>query len=923
MNTRSAARFCQPRKSLMPLSHTARVALAAGWLVGGLVVVIAQGPPAGKDAGKSAAKPPGGYVEEEDPRPPAAKKAVLVEDETPAVTVPRGAYYARSDELARMALDARTPQLRELFARYVVAFDRITDSSRRTVRVTPIPVYRTDVFPEEFGIFELDEANVPKPARTMTRQQFDKVEHYEELLAAEAERVAAGGSANDPVTPAERAAASEALLAAAAVFHDAARDQNKRKGRGWEGVKQALADKLLAARVRRLRLAAEQKDWKTVRGLGGRMAALYPNNAALQEEVFAVRLAEAAALVEGSDRPADLEQARELVADFESRFPGSKNATADRVRAALQAKAGRLFDRAQGLVNRDEKEAQRLLRIVETIDPAYPGLRDLQGSIKGEYTVLFVGSRRLPRQVNPITARTDAEKRAVELVYEGLMEAVPDDAAGTRYQPELAAGMPTPGGLARDFFLHRNIEWVGLPQGGRDYLQAADVAGTFKLLREQYRHTWSAAGIDWIAPGTRVEEQGRIRLGLAAGHPMPLALLTPKILPTRYLAARGLKADDAAFGRGPVGTGPYRVKTLGAKEAVFEPNPGYARRPGRLGQPFIKEVRLREVADQNSVALFRTEELHLLTDVPTADLRQFTAPGSGLAGKVDVVTASAHRRVYVLAFNYRRPTVRSTALRQAIARAVDREEVLIQAFRPQGEGQFHRPLAGPFPPESWAAYRPLGAAPPPLFDKSLAQAKFAEHARKAGSTATALRLLLPNDDPAARKACDLMKRQIEAAAPPEDGKVTIEVEGVAPDEFDRRVYDGGAFDLAYVPLEYPDDLYPFGLGAFLDPDAVGPNGRNFMAYRTRGTAAPEDETLGRLLAEVRQHADFGRIAAETQKLHGPFVEAMPFVPLWQLDRHLIVSRKLRLFFDDGTAPRSARLLPPTTLFAGVARWRLD
>ncbi len=47
---------------------------------------------------------------------------------------------------------------------------------------------------------------------------------------------------------------------------------------------------------------------------------------------------------------------------------------------------------------------------------------------------------------------------------------------------------------------------------------------------------------------------------------------------------------------------------------------------------------------------------------------------------------------------------------------------------------------------------------------------------------------------------------------------------------------------------------------------------------------------------------------------------MPFVPLWQLDRHMIVSRNLEMFLDG--AKLNPDRLDPAVIFSGVEGWRL-
>jgi len=155
-------------------------------------------------------------------------------------------------------------------------------------------------------------------------------------------------------------------------------------------------------------------------------------------------------------------------------------------------------------------------------------------------------------------------------------------------------------------------------------------------------------------------------------------------------------------------------------------------------------------------------------------------------------------------------------------------------------------------------------------------------------------------------------------------KVTVNLEGLSPLEYHKRVYEDRNFDLAYVAFEYPDEWYPQALGALLDPEAHEPGGRNFMRYPPKTVSlSREDKQLGQQLEEIRRHSDFsGKLSPQAHDLQRRFVEAMPFIPLWQLDRHIVVSSKLKVHFDDVADAANPKWLPPGDPFAGVARWKL-
>src|SRR5262249_52096485 len=132
-------------------------------------------------------------------------------------------------------------------------------------------------------------------------------------------------------------------------------------------------------------------------------------------------------------------------------------------------------------------------------------------------------------------------------------------------------------------------------------------------------------------------------------------------------------------------------------------------------------------------------------------------------------------------------------------------------------------------------------------------------------------------------------------------------------------------DLAYLPFDYRDDWFPLGLGSYLDPTATGPGGRNYLGYLAKNANATDaDRRLGGLLAECRLYSDYeGKLMEQAHKAHKLFNETIPFVPLWQLDRHMVISTAVKVYLDGQVEEVSPRLLNPTTLFSSIGKWRVE
>lgn len=928
----------------MPLSPARRLTLALGFLVfAGGATVVAR--PTGSNPAARVGQPP--PEEEEEKKPPPPKNEMPAEEppkekeepkekepadpkpeEPPAEGGdPDGPYIAKLPNLQRAADTTPHEPLKPVFRRFALAFDQLDEAGGKSARVTPLPrLWGTDVFPKEFGVADVADDGTVGDGRSVAKNKVLGIDPFEKL-ALEAAGQLLGTSPNKPappLPPGVRLEAAERLLREVLFFHDTARGSNRRRGKSWDKLKGQLDAELARVRVQLVRQAGADKDWPRLRALTDQYLDRYKADKATQEALYAARLAEAEALA-ASDRVADLEQARLLLADYESRFPGGPSLAAKAVRQALGRKAKEFLAQAERAAGGNKTDARRLLDAVIAIDPDNADVRSLRQELKTAYPTLIVGARRLPERMSPATARFDSERQAVELLFEGLLEQYPDEQAGYAFRPALAAGRPAVGGGVRDVELVGNADWGG----DAGVFEAADVHGTW-LLNRQASGTWAADANNWLdEPAFDPGEPNRIRLRFKLGHPDPRLLLTQKLLPAGWLRQTNTKADADSFARRPVGTGPYRLapgfKPRGPNDppadVVFVANPAYARRPGRPAQPVVQEVRFTDVSGKDAAAEFRAGRLHVLTDVPTGELPQFTGENN-LNNAVRVATAAVNKRVWVLAINHRRPHLHDPDLRRAISKAVNRDLILTEVFR-AGRSDVHAALTGPFPPASWATPRPQGGPAPPLFGRDAAEQLFTK-ALAAPGAPPRLTLAFPADDPQAKSACDRVKAMLEDAAKAGGRPFEVALDPLPPRALLAKVEGNPQYDLAYLPLDYPDHFYPLGLGSSLDPEAAMPGGRNVTGYRTsQAGKTTADERLAVLLDEARRYQDPARLRTLSEGLHTAFNEAVPFVPLWQLDRHTVMSTAVKVLLPGGAEPASPAVLDPTTLFSGVGRWKVE
>ncbi|VTT99362.1 peptide abc transporter substrate-binding protein : : SBP_bac_5 [Gemmataceae bacterium] len=856
--------------------------------------------------------------EVEDPKGKVKKKIVVDDEPVPVTKGPVGnPPDAKLDELVRAADEARSPELKALFAKYAVPADRVTEASGG-LRVKPVPLRRAE-WPkgvESIAVTPLDAAGKPREPRGVPVAGVRAVDHFEAMAVADVEPLVKSA------TP-ENLAAAEKLLAAVLRFHDYARERNVRRGKTWDEVREPLAAKLRDVRLDQLRTAVAARDAVRVNEASTRLMNAYPKDAAVAREVAVARVGEVTLLLKSASH-ADHVRAREVLDELDARFPGAGGEPAAEVRRQLREMAVKAFTRA-----RDKKgvgdltTARDELTRAAALDPTVDGIREMQRELRTGYPILHVGVRNYPEKMSPATARLDSEKQVVDLVFEGLLEEIPDGTGAVRYRPAAALGLPAsiPGG--REFALRA----FDRDPSGRPGFDSHDVVATVKLLRDR-ADTWPGYALPWLG-GPAPRDNSAVRVPLALGHPDPRAVLTFKMLPGRWMAENGKTADDGAFAEKPFGTGPFKLYSSSPpggkapREMVFIDNPAYGRWRDRAGLPYLREIRLVEASKLDPVEAFRTDKLHVLPDVPTGDIPKFEGPTSQLGGRVQVVTAQTNRRVHVLAINLQRSYLQSKPLRQGLSMALDREDILREVFR-AGRPEFHRAMTGPYPPTSWANPKGPGGAPQ-LVNRDLAVARLKAYL-SGTAPKTDLELAFPKDDPRAEEACRRIKAQIEGLTKDavEGRKITINLNGVSTPDLYRLVEGEHRYDLAYVPFDYPDDWHPYGLGAALDSAAATRGGRNWFSFLGQGTNPDDqDQRLGQMLNELRGYRDVGELTRRAIEAGKLFNECVPFVPLWQLDRHTAVHTGVKVYLDDSTEPVNPKWLNPTTLFQNVGRWRLE
>ncbi len=146
--------------------------------------------------------------------------------------------------------------------------------------------------------------------------------------------------------------------------------------------------------------------------------------------------------------------------------------------------------------------------------------------------------------------------------------------------------------------------------------------------------------------------------------------------------------------------------------------------------------------------------------------------------------------------------------------------------------------------------------------------------------------------------------------------ITINLKPVTMQGLHDDVVKDREYDLAYFWYDYPDTK--FWLWPLLDSRAARINGSNFLNYPSGGRL----ETPCR---EALNHRNFDRVQSITHTIHQAFIQEMPFVPLWQLDRFIAHAGNVHLL--DGNRPINlagpeAPEIDPLRIFGTAETWRV-
>lgn len=459
----------------------------------------------------------------------------------------------------------------------------------------------------------------------------------------------------------------------------------------------------------------------------------------------------------------------------------------------------------------------------------------------GVYTEGVVGQI---EKINPLFIQNEAEDTANRLVFSGLTRVLPGD----RVAPDLAEKWTLQdNGRVYVFTLKDNVRWHD-----NQPLTVDDVIFTINLIQNPDTRT----GLSVVWQGVTVEkiDNKTVKLVLPNVYSDFLKVAAQPILPEHLF--RDIDPSNvkiAEFNLKPIGSGPYKFvrfdQTGNETVLVLEAYNNFLPH-----KPYIKNVKIRlydTFANLYSGVL--RKQVNSISQIPYDKTSDVERLGSM------TVNSFYMPRYKVMLFNMKNSLLSSRELRQALGKAINRDEIINQGLGGKAMPVYAPILAGE---EGYNSALNVNAY-------SLAQANGAldklgwirgkDSVRQKDGKMLSFRFVLP-DDPESQKTGNIIKKQLEAAG--------VKVDFVVSDEslFQADYIRPRNFDIILVGQNVGEgsDLY-----SFWHSSQVNDPGLNLTGFNDRKTDKLIE--LGRKSADLKYKSDRFKQASESIMAENPAV----------------------------------------------------
>ena len=369
-------------------------------------------------------------------------------------------------------------------------------------------------------------------------------------------------------------------------------------------------------------------------------------------------------------------------------------------------------------------------------------------------------------------------------IYNGLLKISSPDGKGVEFKPELAREWEIQGDRVHVFRLQKGVTFHdGQP------CTAAEVKASLERVKDKAQspiHAWKLELLEHI----ETPDSHTVKLHFAKPYPFLRVALTGSTgRAGTIVSVKAAKEKGKAFGRNPVGTGPFKfVEWKEGDYILLEKNPNYWESDGGNKLPYLDKVMVKFIIEPSTlVAAVKTGEVDGINSVSpqfVSDLRRDP--------KLNVFTAVGGNW-RCMHFNVAKEPFSDKALRKAVTFALDRKEIVDRVEF--GEAIVaHGPISPPMGVFYDAAFETGKNGQ--YFDLEQAKALMKQSKHANGVEVS----LLSNNSGTAPRQCEVMQAQLAKIG------VRVKIELADSPTFRRRWLQERQWDL--VQLQWDADLDP-------------------------------------------------------------------------------------------------------------------
>jgi len=463
------------------------------------------------------------------------------------------------------------------------------------------------------------------------------------------------------------------------------------------------------------------------------------------------------------------------------------------------------------------------------------------------------------KRLLPLLASDSASGEISGHIFSGLTKYDKD----IRITGELAESWDiSPDGLQIIFHLRKGVKW----HDGAEFT-SEDVLFTYQTVISPKTPTPYSSN---YGPVDKVEIPDRYTVKVKYKEPYAPALESwgMGILPKHVLEGKDLGSPEV--NRNPIGTGPYKLKewTTGQKIVLEAFNDYYE------GRPNIARFVARIIPD--------TSTMFLELKFGGLDFMGITPPQYKLQADTKFFDKYFQKFRYpsfgytYLGYNLLDPLFSDKRIRQAIAHAVNKKEIIAGVLLGYGT-----PCTGPFPPESWA-YNPDVKEYEYSPDKALKL--FSDAGWKKNSEGILMKngkpliftVLVNQGNDARLKTAQIMKEQLKRVGVEMNIKV-LEWQAMLHDFIDKKRFE--AIIMGWG-LSRDPDLYDIWHSSKTKEGEF-----NFISYK--------NEEVDRLVIEGRQTFDIGKRKKIYNRIHEILAEDQPYLFLYVPDALPVLHKRFK------------------------------